>query len=162
MNPSLVGTVALYANKILSYETKAGLFVVFVFRAYRRMFQLTRFSLFFYFFYFFNLLTLRTVTKKLANAPLSKVSNLMIWQWELMENRYVGDLPSELSGSERSESDGTFRIDANRPGSDGTKPSSSASEANSCFMYFAIIIITPPPLRLPHPPRIPDVPLASR
>lgn len=117
---------------------------------------------FFLLFYFFNLLTLRTVTKKLANAPLSKVSNLMIWQWELMENRYVGDLPSELSGSERSESDGTFRIDANRPGSDGTKPSSSASEANSCFMYFAIIIITPPPLRLPHPPRIPDVPLASR
>lgn len=75
-----------------------------------------------------------------------------------MDKKNSPNDPNELSGSDKSESDGTLRIDVNLAGNAGTNPSSSASEANSCFIYFAIIIITPPPLKLPHtkftfPPR---------
>lgn len=76
------------------------------------------------------------------------------------------NLPKELSGSERSDNDGTFRMLVNLPGRAGTSPSSSASEACSCFINFAITINMPPPppppsVMLPPPKKLPT-PRTSR
>jgi len=61
--------------------------------------------------------------------------------------------PKELSGSERSDREGTFRIEVTLPDKAGTRPSSSASEASSCFSSFAITVSIPLPSVIPLAPR---------
>jgi len=61
--------------------------------------------------------------------------------------------PKELSGSERSDREGTFRIEVTLPDRAGTRPSSSASEASSCFSSFAITVSIPLPSVIPLAPR---------